>query len=82
MPFLQDIFMEIDLLLKGLDFLTAQPFIGLTVYSMFHHSIWLYDHMISHCGILLPFLLLLLLLHHTYEDCLYTYRIFPPYVAL
>ena len=41
--FLQDIFMESDLLLKGLDSVLVQPFIGLTVRTCFTYCIWLYD---------------------------------------
>ena len=35
-PFLQDIFTESDLLLKGLDLVPVEPFIDLTVENMLH----------------------------------------------
>ena len=73
-PFLQDIFTESDWLLKGLDSVPVQHFIGLTVGNMLHLLylvVWHYTF--HHYDTLLPLLFLLPLGHHhteVLEKCL------------
>ena len=55
--FLQDIFTKSNLLLKGLDSVTVQPFITLSVGKMLHLLyLVVWHHKFHHCDTLLPFL--------------------------